>query len=654
MTYNETLQQYNDKLQNILNKAASIPTPEEIEVEITENGELDFLPEEGTTFSRVRANVNVWAKGDDGVTFIPSVSEEGVISWTNTGDLENPEPVDITGDKGDPGLSAYDLAKINGYSGTEEEWLNSLKLVISSISTSLEDDGFSIITFSDGSQISIKNGSQGMQGIQGIQGPKGDPFFISKVYSSIAAMNNDYDSDEVKIGQFVVIETGNVEDEDNAKLFIKGNAQYEFLTDLSGAQGMQGPQGIQGIQGIQGNVGPTGNGIVSIVKTATNGLVDTYTITFSNGESTSFTVTNGAAGASVTVTKTTESSVSGGSNTVTFSDGKTLTIKNGGQGETGERGFAILKVTSGPSSYTTETGGFTPSYRISLSTVLSQSKADKVLVGDTLAYSYYQYPIGYVDSSYVYLGTRVSIRGAAGTAGAAGESGYTPQREVDYWTPADQEAIVQQVIAALGTPVFGRVDEYNNIILSGDLAEGTYTLKYENEYGEVVNVGTIIKAPDIENQIPLSINADGSQFVGENGEDGYKIGYRINSSGTETAEPNLGVTGYIPIKKGDVLYFKNCKLPTSASGGETYASNLRVALYKSDFSLKAAIYAYQLVQSTAHHYLINNVVTTDDASGFITAFTINDQYGDIGSKGYIRIGMGPMDGSEIITINKEV
>ena len=35
-----------------------------------------------------------------------------------------------------------------------------------------------------------------------------------------------------------------------------------------------------------------------------------------------------------------------------------------------------------------------------------------------LKYSYYEYPIGYVDNSYVYLGTRVSIRGATGAAGA--------------------------------------------------------------------------------------------------------------------------------------------------------------------------------------------------------------------------------------------
>jgi hypothetical protein len=62
-------------------------------------------------------------------------------------------------------------------------------------------------------------------------------------------MNAGFASDGVPEGGFVVIETGNVNDEDNAKLFIKTNIRYDFLTDLSGSQGMRGPQGEQGPQG---------------------------------------------------------------------------------------------------------------------------------------------------------------------------------------------------------------------------------------------------------------------------------------------------------------------------------------------------------------------------------------------------------------------
>lgn len=60
-----------------------------------------------------------------------------------------------------------------------------------------------------------------------------------------------------------------------------------------GPQGIQGPEGPQGPQGIEGPTGPTGNGIATIEKTATNGLVDTYTITYTNGNTTTFDVSNG-------------------------------------------------------------------------------------------------------------------------------------------------------------------------------------------------------------------------------------------------------------------------------------------------------------------------------------------------------------------------
>ena len=115
----------------------------------------------------------------------------------------------------------------------------------------------------------------------------------------------------------------------------------------------------------------------------------------------------------------------------------------GATGATGSRGFSALRITTAPSGYTTATGGFTPTYRVALSTVLSQAQTADVVAGDTVIYSYYTYPVGYVDSSYVYLGARVSIRGATGAAGT------TPVKGTDYFTDADKAELVDAVIAAL-------------------------------------------------------------------------------------------------------------------------------------------------------------------------------------------------------------
>lgn len=97
-----------------------------------------------------------------------------------------------------------------------------------------------------------KTGPQGEQGVQGIQGPKGekgDPFEIQKTYPSVEAMQEGYATDGVRAGGIVLIDTGNVEDEDNAKMYVKGDNGYVFLTDLSGAQGIKGERGEAGESG---------------------------------------------------------------------------------------------------------------------------------------------------------------------------------------------------------------------------------------------------------------------------------------------------------------------------------------------------------------------------------------------------------------------
>ena len=100
-------------------------------------------------------------------------------------------------------------------------------------------------------------GDKGDQGIEGPQGPVGAPFQVKKIYDSVEAMNADYSGSDVAIGEFVLIDTGDVQDPDNSKLYVKGPTQYDFVTDLSGAQGIQGPQGNPGAAAGFGNVTAT-------------------------------------------------------------------------------------------------------------------------------------------------------------------------------------------------------------------------------------------------------------------------------------------------------------------------------------------------------------------------------------------------------------
>ena len=93
--------------------------------------------------------------------------------------------------------------------------------------------------------------------------PPGDPFRIRKTFASIAEMEA-YSGTDIDVGDFAMI-SSNVQDPDNAKLYLKTDNGYVYITDLSGSQGIkgetgeQGPQGIQGIQGIQGDKGDKGD-----------------------------------------------------------------------------------------------------------------------------------------------------------------------------------------------------------------------------------------------------------------------------------------------------------------------------------------------------------------------------------------------------------
>ena len=93
-------------------------------------------------------------------------------------------------------------------------------------------------------------------------------------------------------------------------------------------------------KGDKGDKGDTGNGIVSIAKTGSSGLVDTYTITYTNGNSMTFTVTNGAQGnpgpTGNGISSIAKTGTSGlvDAYTITFTDGTTttFTVTNGEDG----------------------------------------------------------------------------------------------------------------------------------------------------------------------------------------------------------------------------------------------------------------------------------------------------------------------------------
>lgn len=104
----------------------------------------------------------------------------------------------------------------------------------------------------------------------------------------------------------------------------KGDTGPQGPQGKKGDTGPQGLQGIQGVQGPQGERGPAG----------ADGAIGPQGPQGVKGDP----GTPGKDGTSITISGINESTADGGTNTVTFSDGSALKVKNGSKGSTGADG----------------------------------------------------------------------------------------------------------------------------------------------------------------------------------------------------------------------------------------------------------------------------------------------------------------------------
>ena len=121
----------------------------------------------------------------------------------------------------------------------------------------------------------------------------------------------------------------------------------------------------------KGLTGNTGNGIASVIKSSTSGIVDTYTVTFTNGNTTTFNVTNGSSISTIAKTGTsglidtyTVTQTNGNTTQFTVTNAKSITsvafTSNSGGGAQGTPGtydtYTITFNTGDTSTFTVYNG----------------------------------------------------------------------------------------------------------------------------------------------------------------------------------------------------------------------------------------------------------------------------------------------------------
>lgn len=195
----------------------------------------------------------------------------------------------------------------------------------------------------------------------------------------------------------------------------------------------------------------------------------------------------------------------------------------GDTGAAGERGTGIYKVTTAPSVYTTAVSGFTPSYRISLSTVKTQAGVSEVLVGDIIEYQYWHYPVGATTASYAYLGARVSIRGEQGETGEQGPQGVQGETGPQGIQGVKGDPGVSPTVARDG----------DHVVITD--ASGTSVNVYDGEDGSsptVSKTGDTVTITDADGHtVTVKDGEDGQSIKGDNAY--LHIAWATNSDGTK-------------------------------------------------------------------------------------------------------------------------
>ena len=185
--------------------------------------------------------------GSDGATFTPSVSDEGVISWTNDKDLPNPDPVDI---KGDPGAVFTPSVSSDGVlSWSNNGGLSNPESV--SIRGPKGDMGATGAQGPQGPQgekgETGATGPQGEQGIQGEQGPQG----IQGETGPQGALG-------VGIQSVVQTTTSTEDGGTNVVTVTKTDGTSSTFQVKNGSKGSTGPTGADGKDGAPGADGQDG------------------------------------------------------------------------------------------------------------------------------------------------------------------------------------------------------------------------------------------------------------------------------------------------------------------------------------------------------------------------------------------------------------
>lgn len=185
------------------------------------------------------------------------------------------------------------------------------------------------------------------------------------------------------------------------------------------------------------------------------------------------------------------------------------------------------------------------------------------------------------------------------------------------------------------------IDLTSSTVTPETLAEGVIAF---NSAGEQIT-GTYVISGGYTNQVPISINADGTIY----NVIGYKTGYRVRSGGAEAAQVNSICTGFIPFKLGDTLRIKPALGNTSTTSCINFSDGSFTNLGQSNQSGSAGV-QYGICSGNGQYF----VPTIIDG---VSVLTLDPSAPSASEIKYIRVTHDASittGAAMIITVNEEI
>lgn len=206
-------------------------------------------------------------QGDPGITFTPSVDSEGNLSWSNDGNKENPQTVNIKGEQGDPfTYEDFTEDQLKDLTGPQGVSIVSIKRTNGNGAAGTTDTY--TITLTDGTKFTftVYNGANG----------EGAGDMTAAVYDPQGKMTD--------IFRYVDNAVSGI---DASSIVFSDGKTWQEKYDAGELDGSDGEDGDDGV------------GVASIEQTTTSiedGGENVITITLTNGQTATFKVKNGSKG----------------------------------------------------------------------------------------------------------------------------------------------------------------------------------------------------------------------------------------------------------------------------------------------------------------------------------------------------------------------